>query len=727
MFRNRNNSQQPNKELYSDFKRSYPDPSCWNASPLLAATQKAWIYPFINQIGHSRLVKDSDIKDHGLAISKLLDQWEIISAPLDLSSLSTSTSRTGGMAAASDPIFLPTPGPFLANPGVVDPRALQLKLCQLQFNETKHVKNPPADPDSFVLQNSEHGPVDRHSDLNAHVNQPQSREVAALMPGLTEHIDLDINKDNDKFRYNVTLCAPTAMVEHKGEVPITYLSKGHVYHMSVVDSTPPKSSTHPIKYRTYVHVAFEDPEKRLNPDPCWQLWKERRGLSEASRRGGKVQAVEYINPNQGRDRKARPSEVELETTSLNGFCVSWTSCTEAKSIGCTILIRLNFLSTDFNLAKGVKGVPVRLCVRTEMVYPANIYSALDTMKIYYYCKVKVFRDYGAERKLSNDIAHVRKAIHKLQQRISHEETKAHDFGKRKRDASSMAIEPENRPAKISKNYDAKARSGKERLLLEVAMKQDMISSTSPVSLLNLREDNQDTVDFSAAFVLNETQKSESELFTHQADGTFLPTIYMEAGTLDTSSSTPRDDYVNSPLQACRREQSTFRNSSIDVDFQHVLTDWSRILRLRSENQLLTDQYAESFFERLNGRIEAVDIDATCSLSSRHLAKSVACFYVRLRHTDIQNVDGYYHAVYIAQRTVTNLLNSISKMSGVSLSEKTRVFHITPNGLKVIIDDRVVQELPEGQDMTAEFVGAHNVDIDLLSCLNTSYPEIMLFF
>ena len=75
-------------------------------------------------------------------------------------------------------------------------------------------------------------------------------------------------------------------------------------------------------------------------------------------------------------------------------------------------MRFNFLSTDFSLSKGVKGIPVRLCAKIELLSPGEEVGAIYEAEVCY-CKVKVFRDHGAERKLSNDVAYVTKAIERL--------------------------------------------------------------------------------------------------------------------------------------------------------------------------------------------------------------------------------------------------------------------------------------------------------------------------
>ena len=55
-----------------------------------------------------------------------------------------------------------------------------------------------------------------------------------------------------------------------------------------------------------------------------------------------------------------------------------------------------------------------------------------------------------------------------------------------------------------------------------------------------------------------------------------------------------------------------------------------------------------------------------------------------------------------QKTVKDLINEISKKSEVEPSKVLRTIRINPKGLSILFDDETVRELPEGQDMTAEF-------------------------
>lgn len=122
-----------------------------------------------------------------------------------------------------------------------------------------------------------------------------------------------------RFQYNTTLHAPTAMVKNSRDTPMSYLNKGQIYSLSVLDSNPPPMDLKMAKYRTFVRVSFQEEGKRAKPGVCWQLWKDGRESSEAHQRGGKLKAVEYVDPLQGGDEDRKCRQVQIESTSFDGF------------------------------------------------------------------------------------------------------------------------------------------------------------------------------------------------------------------------------------------------------------------------------------------------------------------------------------------------------------------------------------------------------------------------
>lgn len=56
-----------------------------------------------------------------------------------------------------------------------------------------------------------------------------------------------------------------------------------------------------------------------------------------------------------------------------------------------------------------------------------------------------------------------------------------------------------------------------------------------------------------------------------------------------------------------------------------------------------------------------------------------------------------------QRSVSDLSKGIAEKFQLDVSTITRVVRVNPKGLKIAFDEDVIRELPEGQDMVAEFV------------------------
>jgi hypothetical protein len=288
------------------------------------------------------------------------------------------------------------------------------------------------------------------------------------------------------------------MVKNTSEIPVTYLNKGQAYNLSVIDTSPPIVNHEPLRYRTFIRVSFEEREQRMKPSACWQLWKEGRGTTEAHQRGGKLLAVEYVDPLQGGSDAHRNRQVQVESMLVDGFCVTWTANPTTGAAECNIPVRFNFLSTDFSHSKGVKGIPVRLCAKTELLSPGEEAGVSRDTELSY-CKVKLFRDHGAERKLSNDVAHVKKTIDKLKQQISQAEMGG--FTKRKRGNNASAAKGSDKSSSHKRTWSLDSEdvppekvSLEDDLQAKLATMQEMFSSTRSVSIFGLRGDKFDDPD-----------------------------------------------------------------------------------------------------------------------------------------------------------------------------------------------------------------------------------------
>ena len=544
------------------------------------------------------------------------------------------------------------------------------------------------------------------------------------------------------------------MIRHHDEIPVSYLNKGQAYTISIIDSIPLAPSLGPVKYRTVVRISFEDEQQRKRPSACWQLWKEGRGLAESHQRGGKLQAVEFVDPHPGADDDPRRPRIELEKTSFDCFAVSWSPPATAATAECAVAVRFNFLSTDFSHSKGVKGIPVRFCTKTEQISSGTPDSPPAADPEVSYCKVKLFRDHGAERKLSNDIAHVKKTIDKLKQQIAQVESGMKDVGKRKRTASMAGKVGGERPGKIAKHrrtwsVSSQGSTGRpapeEDLHQKLAAMQDMFTSTRPVSVLYLKGMEDDDPDLFPVSLPPDPLSLDTS-----KDGLRRQSSWDPKPSRDASNS---ESSLESPLVSARtvgdnpsvRKSSTFRstrNYSGDWPLSAIEpgTDYTAgfDMGLTDDGPAKVKRRKRDHDDGMPDWLEALGVDPSYVPPPEPEDKPVACFYVRTRDHGRDFTDTYFRAVYLRQRSVNDLVRSICLKCNVDASRVSRSFRISDKGLRILIDDELVHAIPEGQDMIIEFVNldCHGVKLEpagvtdgltLASIAEAKPVEMRLFF
>lgn len=439
----------------------------------------------------------------------------------------------------------------------------------------------------------------------------------------------------EKFRYNATLQAPTAMHQPGNEKPVTYLNKGQPYSLTVADSTPPTKNAGVFEYRTFVYVAFEGEDQRLNPVASWQLWKEGRGLKEANERKGKLLAVEYIEPSQSGVKNQGLCQVQLEEASVNGFCVIWTADPSAKVYEAVILLKFNFVSTDFTRAKGVKGVPVRLCTKTEMLQSNDRNKTVMNEPERCYSLVKVLRDHGAERKLWHDKIRISKRAEELSKRIMDREANA-NFASRCQNKSAINGRKFDVPPHKKRKSSISPRKSptSEVLRAELATTVEVLSSARPVSVLALHGNTKDW--------LLDDQHSTGAINLVSEGAAQIPN--------------KANIQVHSHSPVCQERPPKIPYGSVGA----------------SKNS---------------------------PPPAKHSSKSVACFYILFALSGKQT-EGTYHAIYLTGRTSRNLKVELAAKLHIDPCLIPRIIWINSKGLKVVVDDDMVGQLPEGQIMIA---------------------------
>lgn len=563
--------------------------------------------------------------------------------------------------------------------------------------ETMEHDGSPMDDDGRL--GSMDSRMQHHSPMMAFQPAQYHMAVSATMPPSAE-----------KFRFHVTLSAPTAMIKQADEIPVTYLNKGQAYSVSIVDTNPTAPLPPGTRYRTFVRISFEDEQQRQRPATCWQLWKEGRGTNEAHQRGGKLQAVEYVEANQPADSDDKRTRVELDTASFDGFSVIWTPGANG-SAECNIAVRFNFLSTDFSHSKGVKGIPVRLCAKTESFFTGSPTSNPPFSEVAF-CKVKLFRDHGAERKLSNDVAHVKKTIDKLKQQIAQAETGMKDFGKRKRTGSTTTkVQPSQRPGKVQKHKrtwsmsSASSAGGRlpieEDLHFKLQTMQDMFTSTRPVSVLYLRGTEHDDPDLHPVTLVGEPidltkVDSRGNALWQQRSNEGRSS----AGTSSLVSPSPSSISLHSQALAT----SVANPSSHWAEFQAVAppdVQPSNPQQLASPPDQPTKVAKSDDNGNLSGWIEALGVDASYRPPVERPVKPVACFYILHRDSSHPEKHEYHRAIYLMQRTLKDFTNAIAAKWNLDTTQILRTLRILDRGLQVEVDDDVIREMSEGQDLVLE--------------------------
>ncbi|MCJ1308673.1 hypothetical protein MMC25_002327 [Agyrium rufum] len=767
MFRNRHNSQKPTDDLYAAFKRNFPEvgtkstgttsgePSSSSTSLANAITDPNFIHrtPTGRADGKDP-VEDrepttrGEVNDDFRFTPSLLDSNPFAFGTFSGHNLGYYTPTPGGIntlyhSQAGD-LHTPGMGLHIGTPmsmsipdgtmhaiqtldlPAFNPHILQSHTFPQQSPFIQHQIQGYAPP-SFVHQDSGYVAVDNSpGDDVTHDSgmQPHDFSSGFMMQEFQGGIVPTQGTPLEKFRFHSTLNAPTAMIRHPAEIPITYLNKGQAYSISVTDTVPVGPTISPMKYRTFVRVSFEDEQQRSRPSACWQLWKEGRGQAEAHQRNGRLQAVEYVDPTQSGGDDSRRSRFELESSSFDGFCVTWTPLPGATTADCAIAVRFNFLSTDFSHSKGVKGIPVRLCTKTEIVAHGTPNAPPGSSAEVCFCKVKLFRDHGAERKLSNDVAHVKKTIDKLKQQITQIESGIKDVGKRKRGSSSQGKAVGERPGKIQKHKRTWSMSSQnsggrpapeEDLHMKLSAAQDMFTSTRPMSVLYLRGEDQDDPDLHPVSLPGQSQEMGKIQSLSRTASWDQKTGNDETSPTNSCNASPSPSNQSLPSQPGSKEKAPFKKPvALELARKFSNASWrtAEDFSAIQDSPLLFDR-AEKLINAVKVQkggpssaypawIEALEVDASYQAPPEPANKPVACFYVLVKIPGKLPGNDYYHAVYLMQRTVNDLIRNITAKCEIDPNVVQRVLRINPKGLRIIVDDEVVHQLPEGQDMMVEF-------------------------
>ncbi|KAI9763830.1 MAG: hypothetical protein M1840_009084 [Geoglossum simile] len=519
----------------------------------------------------------------------------------------------------------------------------------------------------------------------------------------------------EKFRFHVTLNAPTAMIKHTDEIPVTYVNKGQTYSITVVDTELETLGPTIAGYRTAVCISFDDEQQRSTPAACWRLWVKGRGTSEAHQHGGKLQAVEHMSLGRPVSDRTKRATAHLDTASFNGFTVFW-SPTSSGSAECNVNMRFNFLSTDFSLSKGVKGMASRLCVKTEAITAGSQNLSVATSEICY-CKVKIFRDHGAERKLSNDATHISKAIGRLTDRNAPTEARARDsWGRKRSGKGSVAVQPTSPTGRAPKrrrtmsasftSFPSEPPDNEGKIHAQILVMRDMFTSSLSVSVLNLRGDELDDPDLYPVYLPDDPRSSVE--ITRRGSASWLQHQQSTSGGCPRIDETPQEFPLLFPAPPQRPQGLTH--------YGLANAPWSPLTARASyiEPQQLADPSAQLVRIRKRGEASAntltnwmyvLDFDLSYEPPATTPPKPVACFFILYHRTTPPSSSSSsspfpppYHAIYLFYRTAHELASRIALKFHLDHSRIRRTLRLDPQGRRIVIDDNAVRETEEGQDM-----------------------------
>ncbi|CAI8037945.1 Grainyhead-like protein 1 homolog [Geodia barretti] len=269
----------------------------------------------------------------------------------------------------------------------------------------------------LILQHPSHGSIDEGSNGSNYINwlcelypsvlgSPSSKEKLSSYPETTSPLPPDSSHSPDpthissenytqdhvdtvfssQEKYVVTLGAPISIAQRMGEDTLTYLNKGQFYSLFCKANSGCPDLVKSVVYLTF----FDEPDSRVEQSN-WQYWYSQQA-----------------NPNQRAfdiDRKAceniqgKPVDLAYNVASF-----IW-----RPKLGSKLVLRINCLSTEFSSQKGVKGYPLHMVVDTygdlENEAAEPVHRA--------YCRVKIFRDKGAERKNKDETRNLDRRIQKI--------------------------------------------------------------------------------------------------------------------------------------------------------------------------------------------------------------------------------------------------------------------------------------------------------------------------
>lgn len=263
-------------------------------------------------------------------------------------------------------------------------------------------------------------------------------------------------------------------------------------------------------------------------------------------------------------------------------------------------------------------------------------------------------------------------------------------------------------------------SAEEDLHIKLMTLNDMFSSPRPISVLYLRGAEEDDPDLhpvklgGEAIELVRNDSTETTAWERQSTRSSLGSPTPSSNSLNGGR---RDSTIQQqPAQAPPVQQPTPYGGASRVNSsewrsqpQTAITDLMptaanpQHLASPPDNQPVKVQTRTSSSVNPSGWIDAIGVDQGYEPPPEPAIKPVACFYVQPRISGRYSGDTFYRAIYIYRRTLKDFTNALATKSNIEPTQVLRTVQIGRKDLPILFDDEDIRQLPEGQDMQAEFI------------------------
>ncbi|CEP10522.1 hypothetical protein [Parasitella parasitica] len=264
----------------------------------------------------------------------------------------------------------------------------------------RHIRNSTYSPSSTASSSSSSSSTSSCSIFSRQQTQTPSMlppSLASSNYNIISPFALNGSADFDKqssrprrLRFEIVLEAATAVTQKAEESAITYLNRGQVYGIQLSD----KQGVDQVVTST-LSIAFHSSSHRRISESYWKFWIGQQKQSEA-----RAIDIGMYNASQS------VGISNLNFPSFDKISFDWNG-----KYGAKIFVRFKCLSTDFSRIKGVKGIPLRTQMETHV--DADHVAGAPELEEICFCKVKLFRDKGAERKNKDDAKQISKQLEKV--------------------------------------------------------------------------------------------------------------------------------------------------------------------------------------------------------------------------------------------------------------------------------------------------------------------------